>query len=113
MSVVLDMPDVEALVWERVKDLGGMHVFAYDAQAGWPYVTDAVALQLDVRASSKKAARDRAYRARNTVLGLPFDPTCPQVVACNIVSGPTWLPEQDGAPRYVFRVSVTVRGVRA
>lgn len=107
----LAMPDAEEIVWGLVNGLGGMHVFAYDAQASWPHVTEAVALQVDVRASSKKAARDRAYEARNMILNLPFDPTVP-VAACNIVSGPSWLPEQDGAPRYVLRVSVTVRGAR-
>lgn len=112
MTTILDMPDVESFTWNTLKDLGGIHVFAYDAQSSWPYVTDRVALQIDVRASSKKAARDRAYEARKIMLATPFDPTSP-VVACNIVSGPLWLPEQDGAPRYVLRVSVTARGVRA
>lgn len=109
---MLEMPDVESFTWNMLKDLGGIHVFAYDAQSGWPFVTDRVALQIDVRASSKKNARDRAYKVRQLMLQTALDPTTP-VAACNIVSGPSWLPEQDGAPRYVLRVSVTVRGDRA
>ena len=107
----LTMPDVEEMVWALVSPLGGMHVFAFDSQAPWPYVTESVAVQIDVRASTKKAARDRAYQARNMILDLALDPTNP-VAACNILSGPSWLPEQDGAPRYVLRVSVTTRGAR-
>lgn len=112
MTTILEMPDVEAVVWATLKDLGGIHTFAYDAQASWPYVTEAVAVQVDVRGSTKKVARDRAYQARALLLALPFDPES-LIRACTIVSGPSWLPEQDGAPRYVLRVSVTTRGVRA
>lgn len=107
----LATPDVEAIAWALLKDLGGIHVYAYAANAAWPFVTESVDIQVDVRASTKKAARDRAYVARNLLLNLPFDPTQPQVVACDIVSGPLWLPEQDGAPRYVLRVSILTRGL--
>lgn len=108
----LTMPDVEEWAFGLLSPLGGIHTFAYTANADWPYVTEAVALQVDVRASSKKKARDRAYQARALLLDAPLDAASP-AVRCEIVGGPSWLPDEDGAPRYVLRVSVTVRGARA
>ncbi len=107
----LTIPDVEAWAYELLSPLGGIHVFQYDAQASWPFVTETVALQVDVRASSKKRARDRAYEARNLLLDAPLDADSP-VRACQIV-GTAWLPDEDGAPRYVLRVSLSVRGERS
>lgn len=112
MTQILEMPDIESFTWNTLKSLGGIHVFTYDAQSPWPYVTDIVALQIDVRASTKKAARDRAYEVRRIMLETQLDATTP-VARCEVVSGPMWVPEQDGAPRYILRVSVTVRGNRA
>ena len=100
--------DVEALVYATISDLGGITSWAYDAQTPWPHVEDVVGIQVDVRASTKTAARDRAYLVRQRLLRLPFDTTNP-VVRCEVVSGPTWLPDPDGAPRYVLRTSVAVR----
>ena len=105
------MPDVEALLWETLRDLGGIKVFAYDAGSEWPFVTEAVAIQIDVRASNKVRARDRAYQARQRVLRLPFDLTSP-VRRVEVVSGPLFLADEDGAPRYIIRTSVTVRATR-
>lgn len=104
------MPDVEAIVYQRIQDLGGIQSFAYDAGSVWPYVTDTVAVQIDVYASSKKAARDRAYEARQRLLTLPFEDT--RVSLVDVVTGPSWLQAEDGTPRYVIRISVTVRGDR-
>lgn len=109
--MTLTMPDVESWAWELLSPLGGIHVFAYDAQAAWPFVTERVALQTDIRASSKKRARDRAYEARALLLNAPLDATSPVVLA-QIVGGPSWLPDEDGAPRYVLRTLLTVRGDR-
>ena len=103
--------DVEALVYGLLKDLGGISVFAYDAQAGWPFVSESVAVQVDVRASSKKRARDRAYSARQLILRLPFSVT--HVTNVQIVAGPSWFPEEDGAPRYVIRTAVATRALAA
>lgn len=105
------LPDVEAIVFSAIKDLGGMSVFAFDAGAEWPYVSETVAIQVDCHASSKKRSRDRVYEARKTLLRLPMD-TSNHVGTVKILSGPLWLPEQDGAPRYVLRVGVTVRAFR-
>lgn len=105
------LPDVESIVYQVLKDLGGISVFAYDAQAGWPFVSESVSVQVDVHASSKKRTHDRAYQARQALLRLPMDDTQP-VSRVEILSGPQWLPEPDGAPRYVLRVEVSVRAFR-
>ena len=104
------MPDVEQTVYALLRDLGGITVHAVSANANWPYLTETVGIQVDVRASTKKRARDRAYEARNLLIDLPGTPS--EFVAVSVESGPYWLPEPEGAPRYVLRVAVTVRGAR-
>lgn len=104
------LPDVEAMCYALLKDLGGISVYALDAAADWPYVSETVSLQVDVHASSKKRSRDRAYLARQRLLRLPFDDTT--VSRVNVLSGPRWTPEPDGAPRYTIRVDVSVRAYR-
>jgi len=104
------LPDAEQIVWETINDLGGVQSFAYDASTAWPHVTDRVALQVDVYASNKKAAHDKAYEVRRRLLELPFGDTPVSLV--EVVSGPFWQQAEDGAPRYIIRIAVTVRGFR-
>lgn len=110
MTTIPVLPDVEALVYSRLSDLGGIQSFAYDAGSPWPHVTDRVAMQIDVYGASKKIAHDRAYEARQRLLLLPFEDT--QVSLAEVISGPFWQPAEDGAPRYIIRIAVTVRGAR-
>ena len=105
------LPDVEGIVYQELKDLGGINVFAFDAAADWPFVSETVSVQVDVHASSKKRTHDRAYTARQMLLQMPMDPAS-QVGRVGILSGPQWLPEPDGAPRHVLRVGVSVRAFR-
>jgi hypothetical protein len=104
-------PDVEKICYDALKDLGGISVYAFDSQMEWPFVQDRVSIQIDVHASSKKRARDRAYSSREILLRLAMDPTSP-VGRVEVLSGPLWVPEEDGAPRYVVRVGVSVRAAR-
>lgn len=102
--------DVEAMCYALLKDLGGISVYALDAESQWPFVSETVTLQVDVHASSKKRAHDRTYLARQRLLRLPFDDTTVSRVV--VLSGPLWIPEPDGAPRYSIRVGVSVRAYR-
>lgn len=108
--MVREMPDVELMAYSLLKDLGGIMVAAVGTTSTWPYLSEVVTVQVDVRASSKKRARDRAYEARALLLELPV--TQPLVGAVAVESGPFWLPEPEGAPRYVLRAAITVRGAR-
>lgn len=102
-------PDFEALVWDRIRHLGGVTVWAYDGNQEWPGHVEVCELQIDVRASSKKRARDRAYAARDLVLALSGEDWKEAALVVNdssVTSGPFWLPDADGAPRYVLRMSV-------
>lgn len=105
-----EMPDVEQIAYTLLKDLGGITVHSVSANSSWPYLSEVVGVQVDVRASTKKRARDRAYLARDMLIELPATPS--PFVAVAVESGPYWLPEPEGAPRYVLRVAVTVRGAR-
>lgn len=105
-------PDVEAIVFDRLKAFGGITVWQTGADSPWPHVVDIAAIQVDVRASSKTRARDRAYEVRQAMLRLPFDDSLP-VSRVEVVSGPMWGPDDNGAPRYITRFAVTVRSTRA
>lgn len=99
--------DAEAWAFALLKDLGGISVWAFDSGTTWPFRVETTSLQVDVRASGKQRARDRAYEAR----GRLFDPAnhTPDggvIAAVDVVTGPFWLPDDNGAPRYVLRVTV-------
>lgn len=118
---------MEAAVYDRLKGMGGEFAVSFDSQFAtgdpdlqytiqqttanteWPYVQEQVVLQIDTRCrTSKKKARDAAYQARDSLLQWRHEipGTAPRVA---VVSGPFWLPEPDGEPRYVMTVAVTVR----
>ncbi len=71
-----------------------------------PNVVEEALIQIDVRAPSKKEARNRAVEARSRLLALP---TLSAAGKVSVVQGPSWLPEPDGEPRYVFTVTITSR----
>jgi hypothetical protein len=100
-------PDLEAHVLTVLDALGGIRVWAYDSRPAVQNILEVTNLQVDVRAASKKTARDRAYTARALLLGLPVEAWDAGLVSeVTVVSGPLWQPDQDGAPRYVIRVAV-------
>jgi hypothetical protein len=104
------LPDVEAIVYSTISDLGGIQSFAYDAGSSWPFVSDRVCVQIDVYAASKKAAHDKAYEVRRRLIELPFGDM--NVSLVEVIAGPFWQQADDGAPRYIIRTAVTVRGYR-
>jgi hypothetical protein len=104
------LPDAEAIVYSTISDLGGVQSFAYDAASAWPFVADRVAIQVDVYAANKKAAHDKAYEVRRRLLELPFGDM--NVSRVEVIAGPFWQQAEDGAPRYIIRIAVTVRGFR-
>lgn len=100
-------PDLESHVHDLLDALGGIRVWAYDSRPAMNGILEVTNLQVDVRAASKKSARDRAYAARALLLGLPGEAWDAGLVSeVTVVSGPLWQPDQDGAPRYVIRVAV-------
>jgi hypothetical protein len=101
-------PDVERHVADQLKALGGVQVWAYASTDGDPPNWLAVvALQVDIRASTKAGAFTRADAARRIVKALPRLPwaegTCNRA---DVIDGPFWLPDPQGAPRYVARYRV-------
>lgn len=114
MTLLTPPPDVEALALTTLQDLGGIKVWAYDSAPGQHAITEATSLQVDVRAGTKKSAHDRAYTARSRLLALPgavWD--AGTVHRVDVESGPLWQPDQDGAPRYILRVTLHYRALRS
>jgi hypothetical protein len=108
--LALAQPDLEAHAIRLLSPLGGCHLWSYDSGVALGGLATVEALQVDVRATSKAKARQRAIAARQRLLALPWEPWAEGVVSLvEIVSGPAWQPDEDGAPRYVVRVSVTYR----
>lgn len=113
-TAIIVQPDVEAWVWENLRTRRGITSFAFTAipqhpwqtEAGpWVYVTS---MQVDCRAQRKSAARDLAETARQIIVGLLTTPWPEGVITNAIVTeGPFWLPDDDGAPRYVTRWELT------
>ena len=100
-------PDVEALTLTRLAGRP-IKLWATDTQNGYPHVTDAVTIQLDCRTQSKADCRYEAWEARDNLLAWQFEPNTP-IHSATVVTGPKWLPDEDGAPRYVSLIQIRVR----
>lgn len=100
-------PDLEAWVWANVKDLPGVNSFTVAAVHTWPPWLVAYTVQIDARAKTKQAASDLAEQIRQVITGLPDVPWPEGWVAyTQPVEGPFWMPDPDGAPRYVTRYEI-------
>lgn len=104
-------PDIERAVYEILKPLGGVQVWAYAlvdlGPSGFPC---AASMQVDIRASSKALAWQRADAARRAVCTLPLARWPEGVVSrADVIDGPFWFPDNNGAPRYVARYRVVFR----
>lgn len=106
-AVTLPPPDVEQHITTTLADLGSVKVWAFDSGPLLHSIFERTSLQVDARAHSKKAARDRAYAARSRLLALAdYEWQDGRVARVEVLSGPLWVPDDDGAPRYVTRVAV-------
>jgi len=107
-------PDMELLVWETISPLGGCQSWSYSVieeppswnGAGWLSTTY---VQVDCRAGSRHDANARADAARQAICALPWAASWPHGRVCRVAveEGPFWLPDPDGAPRYVARYALT------
>jgi hypothetical protein len=107
-------PDVEQLVFEAIRPLGGVITWSYTAgpgdPAGWLWT---VSIQVDIRAHSRGAASARADAARRVVCALPWAAWPDGVISrVDVIEGPFWMPDQGGAPRYVARYAITAHPAR-
>lgn len=102
-------PDVELLAWQTVSPLGGTQSWSYTATEGDPPGwLCTVHVQVDCRAKTRGAASANADAARQALCALPWQDWPGGVVArVEVTEGPFWLPDPDGAPRYVARYAIT------
>jgi hypothetical protein len=109
-AVTYDRPDVEALVWQTIKDLKpngkGLNSFMFTAvplpsPLGWLVANS---IQVDVRDRNKASAYVLAIKARNRILALPSTVWADGVVSSvTILEDAFWNPDPDGTPRYTAR----------
>jgi hypothetical protein len=106
---VIAQPDLEAWAWANLQHLAGVTSFAYSATGQWPDWVFGYGLQVDARAARKDAARALGETVRQILAGLAAV-AWPEGVICyaQITEGPFWLPDPDGAPRYVQRWDIRV-----
>lgn len=110
---ILRPPDLEAMLTALLAPIGAVKVWMVDSRPMYHRSVEATTVEVAVRAASKASARSRAYAARAAMLGLTagtWDDGVVEDVAD--FDGPAWSPDDDGAPRYVFRSTVTYRGTR-
>ena len=102
-------PDIEYWVWTNVRGLGDLVCWTISAGEvdphGWAAMSN---IQVDAKARNRERAQVIADQARRIIKGLPWIEWDAGVV-CSVdcTDGPTWQPDQNGAPRYVARYSIT------
>lgn len=105
---VIAQPDLEAFVWQQVRVIPGTTSFTYAVVHNdhLPWVV-AYSIQVDSRATTKEAAKDRSELVRQIMWGLPQVPWAEGVVCyMQAIEGPFWMPDPDGGPRYCARYDV-------
>jgi len=112
MTEALDLtpPPIEAHVWSVLSGLPGVSCWLVEQQEPWPFYARTFTFQVESRGASRQSAGETAEAARVAILSLPSVPWQDGVViGVAVVSGHSWLPDENGAPRYVARYEVTAR----
>jgi hypothetical protein len=101
--------DVEWIVYQAVRDLGGTVDWSLAATERDPRTWITVTgVQVDVRAATKGLAAERADLVRRAVAALPWAAAASGVIAAvDVLAGPFWEADATGQPRYVVRFGVT------
>lgn len=103
-------PDVEKIVYDQVKPLGGVITWTYTSgegqPRGWLFTLN---IQVDVRAHNRASALQRADACRRAICALPWSNQWERgvIATVDVTDGPFWLPDDNGAPRYVARYAIT------
>ena len=102
-------PDVEAHLTGLIEGAGvtGCRVFTVDVTALWPEWVTSHVVQVDARASDKQKAHDKAWEVARLVMASTAIEGG-TITNVGIASGPSWIPDENGAPRYVARYIFTV-----
>lgn len=106
-------PDIEAHLTALLSGIPATKVWAYTSSSRVRHILEETTVQVDSRAASKESAEERSHHARALILALPGKVWHDGIVSSvDEVTGPAWVPDQDGAPRYVFRCTITYRNTR-
>ena len=105
-------PALEAFVYRTLRvQVPGVSSWCYAAfqrpsPTGW--LTE-FSIQVDTRGTNKTAADARADNARRLICSLPWASWPGGVISSvDVIEAPFWLPDPDGAPRFVARYAVRV-----
>ena len=108
----LTPPPIEAHVWNQLSTLDGTTCWLIGQQESYPFIRRTYTFQVEVRGSSRQSAGEVAEDARRLMLTLPEAAwEFGSVIGVSVISGHSWLPGENGAPRYVARYEVTARPV--
>lgn len=107
-GLALPRADMEYLCWTHLRHLGGVVCHTYGATEGSPgSVLATTHVQVDTRSATRARAAGMADTARRILKALPWESLAEVVVAAvECVDGPRWLPDDNGAPRYVARYAI-------
>jgi hypothetical protein len=99
-------PDLERFVWSAIQDRG-VTSFTFALTHDWPWWHVRYGIQVDCRAGSKSAARQKAENVRRQICALADAPWDEGVITyVQPTEGPWWLPDDDGCPRYTARYEI-------
>ena len=108
----LTPPPIEAHVWSQLEAIEGVKCHLISQSESYPFIRRNYSFQVESRGATRQAAGDAAESARHAMLALPevvWDAGV--VIAVSVVTGHSWLPGENGAPRYVARYEVVARPV--
>jgi hypothetical protein len=102
-------PDVGRWAFEHVRQLGNVKIRPVlpatpnmNTLNGWAWFTS---LQVDCRANTMDRAYQMADQARRILTALPWETWDAGVVGVvEEADGPNWSPDENGGPRYLFRM---------
>lgn len=108
-ALALPRADVVHYLWQQIRGFGrDVKVREYDGATGDPETVLAVTyIQVDTPAASRPRAWEIADQTRRTLRGLVDGPWPDAVITeMTVVSGPRWLPDENGQPCFVTRYRV-------
>jgi hypothetical protein len=95
-------------MWTTVRGLGNVICYLYSASEGDPAAVITLSyVQVDCRAATRPRAYQLADQVRRRLKAMVWE-QFPEVIisAVDCTDGPRWLPDGDGAPRYIARYTV-------
>jgi hypothetical protein len=100
--------DVAYYALQQIRDLGSVICWEYNADEGDPSaVLTTTYIQVDCRAANRARAYQVADQVRRTLKAFPWHDWNEAIFSeVESLDGPRWMPDENGAPRFVARYAI-------